>query len=142
MPAFLTVAELKTHMYDGAVNLITKNDASIVQSKVDTAIAEAKSYLQRFNIAQLFENVNNDPDYVRDPMLLAHVKNLAKWHLMGLGSVNIDYEDAKTRADEARAWLKDVQSGKSVPDGWPPAADPVKETFFHSTSNPKRNNHI
>ena len=138
--AFLNISDLKTHIYNGAATLISQGDSSLMQSAIDTAIAQVKGYMSRYNYAQIIDNVGNVTGWAPDPVLLMYTKNIARWHFIVLANPSIDYEDAKTRFDEAIAWLKDVQSGKFVPDGWPPAAPPEVSTFFHVSSAPKRKN--
>jgi phage gp36-like protein len=137
---FLTPDDLKTHIYGGVVTTISRTDADLLQAAVDTSIAQVKGYMSRYDYAQILDNVNALPGYVKDPILLMYVKNLVKWHFIVLANPSIDYEDAKTRFAEAIQWLKDVQSGKFVPDGWPPAVVAEKATFFHTSSAPKRLN--
>lgn len=140
--AFLPITELKTHIRTNVSTAITQGDTTIVQSAIDTAVTEAKGYCSRYRIAQLFDNEDADSSWIADATLLMHVKSIAKWHLIGLGNTNIDYEDAQIRYGQATDWLKLVQSGKVVPPGWPPATPADKSTFFHMKSNPKRRNHF
>jgi phage gp36-like protein len=136
----LTIADMKTHIYPGASNLITRGDDGILQSALDAAITQAKAYLSRYNYKQLFDNVLADPDWSADTMLVVYVKDIAKWNFIGLANITVDYEDAKNRRDDAIAELGKIQSGKTVPDGWPVNADPVKSSLIKFSSNPKRNN--
>ena len=138
--AFLNIADLKTHIYGSASTLISRGDDTIIQSAIDTALAQIKGYMSRYDYAQIIDNVNTVAGWKADPVLLMYTKSIAKWHFITLANPSIDYEDAKTRFDEAIAWLKDVQSGKVVPDGWPAAVAPDMGTFFHVSSNTKRNN--
>jgi len=140
--AFLTTAQMKTHIYQGTQNLIAQGDTTLLQTAIDTAISEAKGYLSRYNIDQLFDNVNADPAWTADPTLHFHCKNMAKWHFIGIANANTDYEDAQARYDRAVKWLQDIQSGKVVPVNWLPAEPEKYATFFHVSSNRKRGNHF
>lgn len=140
--AFLTTAQMKTHIYPGVSNSISQGDATLLQDAINAAIVEAKGYCNRFKIEQLFDNIEALPGWVADPILLTHVKSLAKWHFMAVANTNIDYEEALTRYDQAIKWLSAVQSGKVTPVNWPPNVEPEKATYFHLSSNPKRNNHF
>lgn len=140
--AFLTPAQLKTHIYPGVSTAISKGDVTILPDAIEAAIAEAKGYCSRYRIEQLFDNVDVDPAWKADAILLMHVKSLAKWHFIALANPNIDYEEAQVRYNLAIDWLTKVQSGKFVPDNWPPITPDEKSTFFHIKSNPKRLNHF
>lgn len=140
--AFLTIAQLNTHIYTGVATEISRGDTAIIQDAIDTAIQEAKGYLSRYDVDQIFDNANSLPGYKADPILLMHVKSMAKWHFIVLANPSIDYEDSKERYEQAIKWLLNVQSGKIVPLGFPPATPEEKATFFHINSNPKRNNHF
>jgi phage gp36-like protein len=139
---FITIEDMKTHLYPGAKNIISQGDDTKLTTAINAAISEAKGYCSRYNTAQLFDNAGNDAEWLPDPILQMHIKNMAKWHFMVLGNPNIDYEDAQNRYDQAVKWLKEVQAGRAVPPGWPPANPESKATFFHTKSNPKRNNHF
>lgn len=138
---FITHDQLKTHVYAGVSNAISKGDPTILQDAIDAAIGEAKGYLSRYDTEYIFFNPDDDPEYKKDPTLFMYVKTLAKWHFMQLANPNIDYEDAQTRYDRAILWLKDIQSGKVVMVDWKPAKVVEQSTFFHHTSNPKRRQH-
>lgn len=133
----ITIEDLKTHLAEGTMDAITDDDDTIVQSAIDSAITEAQGYCSLFDVSALFAGVPNDP------ILKHHLKSMAKWHLMPLTNVNIDWEDAETRYTQAISWLRGVQSGKIVPPNWPPRVQPAgRDTYFHASSRfPKRNNH-
>ncbi len=139
---FITVAQMKTHIYTGVSNIVAQGDATIIESAIHAAIAEAKGYCSRYRVEQLFDNVDMNPEWLADPILMMHVKNMAKWHFIVLANPAIDYEDAQSRYDRAIAWLKDIQAGKIVQPGWLPAEPEDKATFFHVSSNKKRKNHF
>lgn len=134
--ALLTVAQMKTHIYTGVQNLISQGDNSIIQDAINAAMAEAKGYCSRYDLAALFDNTTTP-----DPILQMHVKNMAKWHFMSLGNAAIDYDDAKTRYDQAIAWLKGIQKSDNVQPAWPLAQPEEIGTYFHVKSEPKRKNH-
>lgn len=139
---FLTEEEMTTHIYEEVGEAISQGDETLLESAIESAVSEAKGYCSRFNIPQVFDNADADPDYVKDAVLLMHVKSMAKWHFIGLSNPSIDYDDAQTRYEQAISWLLKIQNGKVVPYGWPPAVEPEgAHTFFHFKSNPKRRNH-
>lgn len=133
----ITIAEMKTHIYEGVVESVSDYDMEIMQAAIDAAHAEAQGYCSLYDVAALFAGVPNDP------ILKLHIKSIAKWHFMALSNPNIDYADAETRYGNAIDWLRMVQAGKVVPQGWPPRVLPEdRDTFFHASSaSPKRRNH-
>lgn len=141
--AFVTPAIMNTHIYGNVQDVISQGDATLLEEAIEAAEAEAKGYLSRYRVAQLFDNVDSDPDYSKDKILLMHVKSMAKWHFIQLANPSIDYDDAELRYNRAISWLKDVQKGTVVPVGWPPAEQfEGAETFFHVKSNDPRNNYF
>lgn len=135
--AFLTVAEMKTHINPGVRNAITNFDDSIIQDAIDAAISEARGYCSRYDVVALFESGN------RDAMLLMYVKSIAKWHFIALANPNIDYADAQVRYEFATSKLKDIQSGKIIPHGWPLTSPKERSQIWHvSSSTKKRSNHF
>jgi phage gp36-like protein len=139
---FLTAAQLTTHIYPGVSEVISQGDTTILENAISAAIGEAKGYLSRYRVAQIFDNEDADDTWVADPVLAMYVKHMAKWHFILLGNANIDYVDTETRYDQAIKWLMNIQSGKIVPINWPPAVEEGTDTFFHVASNRKRNNHF
>jgi phage gp36-like protein len=141
--AFLTPDEMKTHIYPNVQNVISQDDATLLQDAIDAAILEAKGYCSRYRIAQLFDNEDAEDPFVKDSILLRHCKNIAKWHFIGLANPDLDYDDAELRYSQAISWLTKVQKGAIVPPDWPQAtAFEGAETFFHVKSNEPRNNYF
>jgi phage gp36-like protein len=143
MANFLTAGELKSHIYEEIANEITRNDDSIIDDAIDTAIDEIKGYLTKYDLVACIDTVLPAN---RNKKLLSVAKDLATWYLIHLCNVNIDYEKRRDLYDNAVMWLSGVQKGKIVPElpvatiaGTNPAqpTNPIKWQ-----SNPKRNNHI
>lgn len=136
--AFLTIEQMKSHIYPGVSNAISNNDTSLLQDAIDAAIGEAKGYCSRYDLALLFDSA-----VTPDPMLLNWVKSIAKWNFMNLANPNIDYEDAHNRYELVTAKLRDIQSGKMIPANWPLASPKERSNLFHvGSSSKKRNNHF
>lgn len=139
MADFLTIEQMKTHVFPGVRNAISAQDDSLMQDAIDAAIAEAKGYCSHFDLEQLFNGTN--PGWKPDAMLLKWVKDIAKWNFMGLSNPNIDYDDALARYEQATKKLQDIQAGRLVPQGWPAATPENRANLFQVHSkNPKRNN--
>ena len=127
--------ELKTHMNISDIDVITEADDAIVEGAIDTAIAEAKGYLGKYNIPEIFAA----RDVNRHPLLLTFVKDIAVWHLVVLSNYKADQELRKERYTRAISWLKGVQASNITPD-LPRSEDTPGQITFGS--NPKRLNHF
>lgn len=139
--AFLTIEQMKTHIYPSVRNAITNSDDTIIQDAIDSAIDLAKGYCSRYDLVLLFEG--SGPSWKPSPMLLGWVKSIAKWHFINIASPNIDHEDAQIRYDQAIKGLSDIQSGKIVPAGWAPANPKERSQLWQvGSSTPKRRNHF
>ncbi len=141
MANFLTQGELKTHLYDEVVNEITRNDDSIIDDAINTAIDEMKGYLSKYDVATCIDNVPPDS---RNKKLLSVCKDIAAWQLINLCNVTINYDVRRDLYEDAIKWLAGVQAGKIVPD-LPLAVvgsstTPVSPIKW--SSNAKRNNHF
>ena len=142
---YLVKDELNTHLYGENVDEVTRGDDTIATNAIDTAIAEAKSKLSRFNLNKLFDPAYTG--YVADVNLKNKVKDMACYHLITLCNSNIDYEVKKERYEFALQWLKDVRDGKEDPDGWPYKDDDADTDYPEGNvtsmyTNPPRRNHI
>lgn len=135
---FLTINELNTHLYGENIDVITRDDETIVTAAIDGAVAEAKGYLGDYNTDSIFSASGT----ARNALLLIFVKDIAVWHLINLSNPGVDFDLREKRYDAAIAWLKGVQKGNVTPDL--PRIDistdnPGIVTFG---SNAKRENHF
>ena len=140
----ITSADLATNIYSEIITEITRADATIADRAIATAIQEAKMYLGRFDLVQLFGTDTLTPT-VTDEHLKSLVKDLACWHLLRLSNVGIDYSNYRTAYQDAIATLKSIMNGQAQPQGWP-SFDITGETAPQGdaiiwNSNPKRNNY-
>lgn len=143
---FLVQADLKTHLYAEVIDEITREDDSIVDRAIKSAIAEAKSYLSRYDLLKLFGNDVTEPE-----VLSEHLRNIcidiASWHLVKLCNPNVNMELFKTVYDDAIKFLEKVMKGQADPEGWPykaddPATTENENSFVQWGSNKKRKNHF
>jgi phage gp36-like protein len=111
----LVKADLSTHIYSELITAIQRDDDTIINAAIAAAESEAKGYLSRYDTDALFAQAGQD----RDPALLMRLKDMAAWHFITLANADINLEVRKTRYDEAKSWLKDVQSGKVHMKDWP-----------------------
>lgn len=135
---FLTKTDLTNIIYQEDMDAITEGDDTKVDAAMNAAVAEAQSYLDRYDVATLFGTTGTD----RDPILLECCISIACAYLIRLCPANQSVKEVKENAADARAWLTRVQSARATPVGWPLKADPTLNTFFHTSSLPKRINHF
>jgi phage gp36-like protein len=109
---FLTIIELNTHLYTENVEVITRGDDTIPQAAIDAAIAEAKGYLNAFDVAAVFAKTGSN----RNALLLTFVKDIAAWHLLVLCNAGVEMKLRQDRYERAISWLNAVQKGDVKPD--------------------------
>lgn len=141
--AFITPEELKTHLYQENIDVIARNDETILIAAIDSAIAEAYGYLGSYDREKIFNATGDE----RNALLLTFIKDMAVWHFMSLCNAGTDLQLRQDRYDRAISWLKAVQKSEVKPnlpvvddsnnDGNP---DGAKEYIFGS--NPKRTQHF
>lgn len=137
--AFLTSEELKTHLYAENINIISRDDETILQAAIDAACQEAKSYLAAYDTAQIFAAVGA----TRNALLLIFVKDIAVWHFINLCNAGTELQLRQDRYDRAIDWLKAVQRGDVSPDLPKIVEDGVeKNGIITFGSNPKKNQHF
>lgn len=139
---YLTPCELTTHLYPEQIEVISREDDTLVLAAIDAAMSEARSYLSSYDTDRIFVAEGA----ARDALLLLHVKDIAVWHFVALSNPACDMELRKFRYERAINWLRGVQKGDIVPalpkrdndgDGSPDTS-PI---YIHG-SNPKRHNHF
>ncbi len=135
---YLAPNELHTHLYPEELAAIIRDDETIVQSAIDTAIAYAKSKLAKdYDIDTIFSTEGSE----RNPLLLNIVKDIALWELITLANPSVDYEKTKFRYERATDWLTAVYKG--MPADLPKRETNAKPTgSFSLHSNPKRSNYF
>jgi len=140
----ITSTDLATNIYAEIITEITRADTTITDRAINAAILEAKMYLGRYDLLQLFGTDTTSPP-VQDEYLKTLVKDLACWHLVRLSNTGIDYTAYRTAYQDAVTALKNIQSGQAEPQGWPyqdtrsETAPPGDAISWHS--NPKRHNY-
>lgn len=139
---YLTPKELKTHLYREDIALIQGDDDTILLSSIDAAVAEARGYLARYDVAAVFGAVGE----ARNALLLTFTKDIAVWHFLNLCNSGNDLDLRRFRYERAIDWLKAVQRGDVTPDL------PIRDEDgdgrddgpgdFLYGSNPKRSQHF
>lgn len=136
---FLTPDEMKTHLYEENVEVISRGDPAIMESAIDSAMAEMEGYLRAYDVEAIFSKEGKD----RNALLLTFTKDIATWHFLVLCNAGTLLDFRKDRYDRAISWLKAVQKGDVVP------SLPIKEDetgqgtgIIKFGSNPKRGQHF
>ncbi|QNK63957.1 hypothetical protein H7F33_05550 [Pedobacter sp. PAMC26386] len=136
---FITKKDFLTHMYEGSINAISDNDDDILNDAIATAMAQASSYLNRYDTDLIFAST----DKIKYADLRTYIKDLAKWHFINICNVSIDLDLAESRYKSAISELGKIQASKTVPKGWPLVTEAVDlGGAFSVTSRPKRGNYF
>lgn len=140
----ITQADLATNIYAEIITEISRSDSTVVTAAINAAVNEAKMYLARFDLLQLFGTDEAQP-VVQDEYLKSLVKDIACWHLVRLANPGVDLATYRTAYQDAIAALKAIMAGAAQPSGWP-YIDTTEETTppgdsISWQSNPKRNNY-
>jgi phage gp36-like protein len=140
---YLLLEDLATHLYGENTAEIIRGDYAIVTTAIEAGVAEAKSYLSRYNLTKLFDPLATG--YFADVNLQNKVKDIVCWHLVKLANPNINLELFRTGYEDAIDWFKQVQKGAADPDGWPykdddTATDYPEGSGVSMISNTKRSN--
>lgn len=141
---YLLAGDLNTRIYSENIDQIVRSDNSIIYEAIDSAIAEAKTYLARYDLMKIFGDNDNDPQY-ENADLKNKVKSLAIWQLVALGQANIKMDVARTNYEDAIHWFEKVAASKINP-GFPmpqddPATDYREDETIQWDSELKRDNH-
>jgi phage gp36-like protein len=109
---FLTIAELKTVIYDYQLAEIVEDDTAIVEMAIQAATEEVKSYLRsRYDVEATFATEDGE----RNPLILEITKDVALWQIIRLSNPDILHERVKDRYDRAIEWLDKVAKGLISP---------------------------
>ena len=140
----ITPASLATNIYAEIITEITRGNDTITTLAIDAAIQEAKMYLSRYDLLQLFGD-DTTPPAIHDEYLEKLVKDLACWHLLRLSPAGLDDAAYRRCYEDAISTLKNIMSGQLEPQGWPyqetAAQNPPPGDSISWNSNPKRHNY-
>lgn len=128
---FLSNEEMKTHLHQEDVDVISRGDDTLMTAAIDTAMQEAKGYLSKYDKAVIFETTGTE----RNALLLTFLKDIAAWHFLVICNAGSDYKIRQDRYDRAVSWLKAVQRGDISPDL--PAAETDKGTIIFGSNEQK-----
>lgn len=138
---YLSAEELATHLYPEQIEVISRDDDTLLLVAIDAAISEAKGYLPAYDTHAIFTAQGEH----RHALLLLHIKDIAVWHFITLCNAGCDLELRRFRYERAIEWLRGVQKGNITPDLPKPDRDgdglPDTPAVYLHGSNPKRRNH-
>lgn len=116
----LVKADLYSHIYQEIIEEIVRSaadgDAKLL-SAIYAGEEEAKAYLNRFDLAIMF-----DTSFTNE-LLRVKVKDIACWHLIRLANPNIDMALFRTLYEDAIKFFDKVMKGLIDPPGWPLRVD-------------------
>ena len=148
---YINAGDLDTHIYPEIRDIITREDAELVQLAIGVGIDEAKSYLMRYDLVALFGtyDVQGQDDVaptVDDKNLNSKVKDLICWQLIKLSNPNIDIALFQANYEYACKWFESVKKSQLAPAGWVYKTDDEATPFpegniINQVSNTPRNNH-
>jgi len=140
---YLQAQDLETHLYPELIKDIIRGNQTLLTQAIDTAVQEAKSFLSRYDVLQLFGDENNPPQ-VTDAYLQNLVKDLAVWHLLRVSNTGVDLQLYRTAYSDAMQAFNNIMAGLHSP-AWPYAATANPMASGNDgiawSSNPKRNNY-
>jgi hypothetical protein len=114
----ITQSDLYTHLYTDVLNEIIRNDSTITDKAISAAIQEAKMYLDKYDLVQLFGTDTTAP-VIQDEFLKTLVKDITCWHLVRLSNAGVDFTTARTIYEDAVKTLTAIKQGNVQPQGWP-----------------------
>ena len=140
----IAATDLATNIYAEIITEITRADSTITDRAINAGILEAKMYLARFDLVQLFGTDTLSPT-IEDEYLKSLVKDIACWHLLRLSNAGVDFTAYRTAYQDAITTLKNIMSGQAQPEGWPYIDTDSERTppgdSINWQSNPKRHNY-
>lgn len=124
--AFITKADLVTHVYPELIDVITRQNDDIVNKAINAGIGEARSFLNRFDNVAMLGTDSQAPSF-QDEYFTMLVKDLIVWRLIVLANPNINVEVARLAYKDAKQSLEKIMEG-DVDPGWPLRTDMIPTT--------------
>ena len=132
--AFLVKEQFNTIISITVIDKLTAGDDGIINTLIDTAIDEMKSYLvSRYDLA-IFTGEEGTM------LLNMYCKDITLYHLFSRSNQSQIPTIRETRYKQAIAWLNDVQDQKINPVGLTLLTD-TEKALVKTGGNTKRNNH-
>ena len=136
--AFITKEDFYSHIYEEAVSTISRGNDKHLNSAIQAATNQAVRCMARYDTDAIFA-IATDEEKAPFAELITYIKDIAKWHFIGVCNVQVDYEVAKDRYKQAVAELDKIRKGEDIP-GWPLKTE-SNERLYRSGSSPKFNHY-
>ena len=130
---FITKQDFTTHIYEEAIETISRGDDKKLTEAINTAIGKAKRCLVRYDIEAIFTTEGDEKAKYAE--LITYIKDVAKYHFIAVCNVQVDYEVAEKRYNAAIKELDKIRITENIP-GWP-LAEVAATTNIRYGSNPK-----
>jgi len=114
----ISTEDLTGILYPEILDELTRGDDTTIQHAIAAAEREAKMYLGRYDLEQLFGDGHSSPA-VDDEHLKRMVMHIACWHLIQLSGIAGDYTRFRTAYKDTLETLRLIMTGQAQPDGWP-----------------------
>ncbi len=132
--AFITKQDFTTHIYERNIDLISENDDRVLDEAIQAAMQKASRALGNYDAQAIFASTGTEREKFTE--LIMYIKDIAKYHFIGVCNVEIDYKVAEDRYNAAVKELAAISSGPII-KGWPIPAQQDSEPLFRSGSAPK-----
>ncbi|HBG39916.1 MAG TPA: DUF1320 domain-containing protein [Porphyromonadaceae bacterium] len=140
MSNFIEITDYDASIHREILDVLTREDQSIVEILEDRAIAEMRGYLsRRYDVDAIFSKTGND----RHQLILMMAIDIAIYHIFCIHNPQKLSQMRKDRYNRAIEWLKAVNNEEISIDGapQPPEEERAAKATFLMRSNPKRVNH-
>jgi phage gp36-like protein len=133
--AFLDKGQFNTIISITVIDKLTGGDDGIINTLIDTAVDEMKSYLRtRYDVTAIFDAG------ALTPLIAMYCKDITLYHLFSRSNQSQLPAIRDTRYKQALTWLNDVQDQKINPINLPVLTTGESE-LVKAGGNTKRNNH-
>lgn len=135
---FVVEEDYKVVIGDTALKVLSQTDEINRERAEKQAVEEISGYLRPvYDVSEIFAKTGED----RNSLVVMFTCDIALYHMAASAPGRMGAEVRKERYDRAIAWLKDVQSGKVVPD-LPMTTSPTGESgspLRYGGEKPKNN---
>ena len=114
--AFITPADMNTHLTQSSITAIAAGDATKLPKAINNAMIEAQSYLSRYTIADIWAASDEDKESLYGN-IIDLIKDIAKWKFIKSSNAGIDLEWAEIAYKAAIKGLEKIS--KELQPGWP-----------------------
>ena len=136
---FITKEDFYSHIYEEAVSTISRDNDKRLDIAIKAAENQALRSMDRYDTEAIFA-LTDEEAKLPYAELINYIKDIAKWHFIGVCNVQVDYEVAKDRYKQAVIQLEKIEKGKDIA-GWLKKTENT-EKLFRAGSSRKFNHHF